>query len=372
MINKILCAFFLGLNISLAPAYAAYSDFSTESSSFESNIFEEALAATVFIARERNAFETSYFPECFRPCYEFLWPPLISHGSGFIMDTLGYVVTNAHVVNQFTNIFVVLPSRGYKFYKAAIVGIDERSDVAILKIENPENDRLPYLTLGNSNDLKIGEEVFAIGSPCFSILASSVTRGIISGKDRNNFGLDIEGFLQTDAAINHGNSGGPLINSEGRVIGIATLGFPHYFAEGLSFAVPSNTIQSIAQQLIKHGEVQYGFLGVELEEFVESVFGKYFFDQSKGAYIKDVIENSPAEKSGFKKGDIIVQINETPINSPEHLKNQLWILGSGIPITFLVSRDGELIELYAELQDLTSSTISFEDLQSKWLENLSL
>lgn len=359
MINKILCILFLCLNISLVPTYAAYSGVSSGSTPPESKIIENAIEATVFIATERNAFETSYFHECFRPYYEFLWPPLIAHGSGFIMNEKGYVATNAHVVYEFTDIFVILPGKDYKFYKASIVGIDPRSDVAILKIENPENDQFPYLTLGNSNDIKLGDAVFAIGNPIAYQLSATVTRGIISGKERNHFGYPIEGFIQTDAALNRGNSGGPLINSEGKVIGMMTFGLPHCISEGLGFAIPSNTIQSIANQLINHGEITHGVLGVELEPFLESAFDSYYFAHSDGARVKKVIKHSPAEISGFKKGDIILQVNDIPIASPQHLKNQLWILEPGIPITFVVDRDGELIKLHAKLEDIASSLVFY-------------
>lgn len=187
-------------------------------------VAESSYPAVVFIASETNSFDQSYgtdpwfLYEYLRPFYEYFWPTQFFSGTGFIISPEGYIVTNQHVIDQGTKTFVILRYPELRVYPAKVVGSDTRLDLAVLKIEKEVED-FPYLQFGNSDQIKSGEEVIAIGNPLG--LEFTVTKGIVSSPERNNCGLDlIEGYIQTDAALNHGNSGGPLINHHGEVIGM--------------------------------------------------------------------------------------------------------------------------------------------------------
>ena len=315
---------------------------------------EEVLPAVVFIAKEVNAFDQvfacdpdSYY-EYLRPFYEWWWPTKYAHGSGFIISSDGYVVTNDHVIEEGTCFLIAVRGFDLKIYKAKLVGSDPRTDIAVLKIEDTEDAEFSYVNFGDSQDLAIGDEVTVIGNPI--TLEATVTRGIISNKNRNNCGiLEIEGYLQTDAPTNRGNSGGPIFNERGEVIGVISWGFGHWFAEGISFAVPSHTTQKIVDQLIAKGAVSQGFLGVELEDTCQFIFNRYYFDTNEGARISGVIVNSPADKAGLEPGDLIIAFNEIPINTPETLRNHVCILEPDTQVHLTVDREGEILQFTLQL-----------------------
>lgn len=318
---------------------------------------EKAFPAVVFIAVQTNPFDLSYGPnpgyfyEFFRPFYESFWPPMFWHGSGFIISEDGLCCTCAHVVEGATSILVVLPYPERRICKASVVGKDPRTDIAVLKIENDDNWKFPYLQLGDSNELKLGEEVVLIGTPQNEYLESSVSVGAISGKERShgNF-LPLEGYIQTDVVANPGNSGGPLLNLNGDVVGLISWQHSHFWgAEGLSFAVPSNHIQLIVKQLVAYGKTVQGFLGVEFDSTQEEVF-IYYFDDNKGARIQKVIENSPAARAGLTTKDVIIGVNGYPIKSAASFNNYISLLEPNTKISLTIDHEGEVFELSITLE----------------------
>jgi len=321
-------------------------------------IAQQASQSVVFVAIEINPFDQYYGPQpgdyaYLRPFYDYFWPSKHGHGSGFIISPDGYIVTNAHVVEDATKVLVVVRTDETLLCKASVLGKDVRTDVAVLKIEDPMESPLPFLKFGDSDQIQVGQQVICIGNPRSPRLESTVTSGIISGIDRNNFGIhSIEGYIQTDAAINPGNSGGPLLNTEGEVIGVSSWMYKHTLGfEGLSFAISSHTAQTIARQIITHGKISQGFLGVELDidDEMESAFEFIQFDSNEGAYIIGIIEDSPAEKAGLRVDDIILKVDQYPVRSAASLRNRIAILEPKTSIQLLFERDGELLEVTLEL-----------------------
>jgi len=233
----------------------------------------------------------------------------IGTGSGVIITEDGYIVTNNHVIQNATELEVTLNNN--KSYQAKLVGTDSKMDIALLKIEADE--KLPYTVFGNSDEIKVGEWVLAVGNPYN--LNSTVTAGIISAKARNLANDGIQSFLQTDAAVNPGNSGGALVNTLGELIGINTMiTSPTGSYTGYSFAVPSNIARKIIEDLMEFGNVQRGILGIEGGELNSNYAKEIGVKTTQGFYINRVTKNSGAEKAGIQKGDIIVQLDDKKIN----------------------------------------------------------
>jgi putative serine protease PepD len=230
-----------------------------------------------------------------------------AEGSGFVYDTEGHVITNQHVVDGATSVKVTFWNG--KTYTARVVGTDTSTDLAVLDVDAPSSALYP-LTLGDSNKVQVGDNVVAIGAP-FG-LAETVTAGIVSALHRqmtspNNFSIDDS--IQTDAAINHGNSGGPLLDAQGHVIGVnAQIESDSGGSDGVGFAIPSNTIKSIASQLISSGQAQHAYLGVELG------------DTGAGAGVVSVKANTPAAKAGLRTGDVVKALGGTKISSSDDLR----------------------------------------------------
>ena len=232
----------------------------------------------------------------------------VGTGSGVIISEDGYIVTNNHVVKDATEIEITLNNN--KSYKAKLIGTDSKMDIALLKIDAKE--KLPYTVFGNSDNVKVGEWVLAVGNPYN--LTSTVTAGIVSAKARNLGDSGIQSFIQTDAAVNPGNSGGALVDTRGNLIGINTMisSMTGSYV-GYSFAVPSNIARKIIEDIMEYGNVQRGILGVEGGELNAMASKELGVTQTEGFYINKVTKNSGAEKSGLKKGDIIVKLDNQKI-----------------------------------------------------------
>ena len=273
--------------------------------------------------------------------------PLAS-GSGVIVSEDGYVVTNYHVIRDADVIEVTLNDK--RKYKAKVVGFDKMTDVALLKIDE---DKLPFLLYGNSDNLKVGQWVLAIGNP-FN-LTSTVTAGIVSAKARDinimsKYG--IEAFIQTDAAVNPGNSGGALVNTNGELVGINTAIASNTGSyTGYSFAIPVNIVKKVVSDLIKYGKVQRAFIGASIVDLNADVAKYLGISKTEGVYIYDVNPQGAAEKAGLKKGDIIVQINGLKINSLPQLQEQLAKYHPGDEINIIALRQNKKIAFTLKLTE---------------------
>ncbi|HEV7475090.1 MAG TPA: trypsin-like peptidase domain-containing protein [Pyrinomonadaceae bacterium] len=273
-------------------------------------------------------------------------------GSGFIVSSKGYILTNEHVVEGSTRIIVGLQS-GEK-YRGRVVGIDEETDVAVVKIEAPQD--LPTVTLGDSNAAQVGDWVLAIGSP-FG-LDQTVTAGIISKKERETpFFTNFQRFLQTDAAINRGNSGGPLVNMRGEVIGInSQIATSTGDYNGIGFALPAVEANFVYRQILAQGKVRRGYLGVTLESVKDEYARVYGLAEAKGAIIMDVQPTkdglpTPAAKAGMQSNDIITEFNGQPVLSAQDLIQKVAAtpVGESASLTFLRDRDGKLEKMTASV-----------------------
>lgn len=242
----------------------------------------------------------------------------IGTGSGVIISEDGYIVTNNHVIKDASELEVTLNNK--KVYKAKLVGTDSKMDIALLKIDAEE--KLPFSSFADSDQIKVGEWVLAVGNPYN--LTSTVTAGIVSAKARNLDNKGIQSFIQTDAAVNPGNSGGALVNTRGELIGINTMiSSPTGSYAGYSFAVPSNITRKIIEDLMEFGNVQRGILGVEVSELNGVSAKELGVKQTEGVYVKRVDKNSGAEKAGIGKGDVIVKLDNNSVNSFSELSGYI-------------------------------------------------
>lgn len=263
-------------------------------------------------------------------------------GSGFFINDQGYILTNNHVVEGTKEVSIIL-SDGTE-QKATIVGTDQYSDIAVLKTDGT----VPAVaSLGNSDVLDPGESVIAIGSPLGNF-KNTVTVGVVSATGRSidtGNGYQIEDLIQTDAAINNGNSGGPLVNLAGEVIGINTLVVRNTnsgnVAEGLGFAIPVNTAQAIAQQIIQKGYFSRPYMGINFQPITPDIATRYNLPAQWGVYIMKVSENSPASAAGLKQGDIITKVGDVTLDETHSYVNTLFTFKPGDQITLTVLRDGK-------------------------------
>jgi Do/DeqQ family serine protease len=260
----------------------------------------------------------------------------VGTGSGVIISEDGYIVTNNHVVKDASEIEITLNNK--KSYKAKLIGTDSKMDIALLKIDADE--KLPYTTFGNSDDVKVGEWVLAVGNPYN--LTSTVTAGIVSAKARN-LGTDgIQSFIQTDAAVNPGNSGGALVNTRGDLIGINTMitSMTGSYV-GYSFAVPSNIARKIIEDIMEFGNVQRGILGVEGGELNAKASKELGIKQTEGFYVNNVRKSTGADKSGLKKGDIIIKIDSQNIATFADLSGYINTKRPDDKVAVTIIRDGD-------------------------------
>ena len=275
-------------------------------------------------------------------------------GSGFLISDDGYIMTNNHVVGGADKVTVQLLDG--REYDAKIIGTDPPTDVALIKIEADE--KLPYLKLGNSDQLEVGDWVLAFGNP-FG-LSHTLTAGIVSAKGRSGIGLnDYENFIQTDAAINPGNSGGPLVNLEGEVVGMNTAIFSRSGGYmGIGFAIPINMAERIRSQLIENGSVQRGRIGVYIQDLDKDLAESFGLDQRSGILIAQVMDDSPAQKAGLKQGDIVLELNGDKVSKVANFRNRVSLTAPGTKIKLLVLRDGDKKTLQVEvgaLDDVTNT-----------------
>ncbi|CUS97922.1 serine protease Do [Candidatus Kryptobacter tengchongensis] len=280
--------------------------------------------------------------------------PVRSLGSGFIISPDGYIVTNEHVIGNAREIVVTL-STGEK-YKARLVGKDPVSDIAVLKIDVKE--KLPYLVFGNSDDVIIGEWAIAMGNP-FGLFElgnkPTVTVGVISAVKMNLHsvgGRIYKDMIQTDAAINSGNSGGPLLNALGEVIGINTVIYtPNQGNVGVGFAIPINRAKVIIDELIKKGKIERDFrIGMRVQTLDENL-AKYFnLSKTEGVIVTDVASGSPAQKAGLKEGDLIIEVNGEPIKDEQSLIEIIQMAKVGDVLSFKVIRDGKEVIIKMKLE----------------------
>lgn len=272
----------------------------------------------------------------------------VSVGSGVIVDAKnGYIITNAHVVNDAQTVVVTLDD-GRRF-TAKIVGADKASDVALLQIKAKNLTAVP---LGDSNTLKVGDFVAAIGNP-FGFLNQTVTSGIVSALGRTTLGIEnFENFIQTDAPINPGNSGGALIDMHGQLMGINTaILAPERGNIGIGFAIPSNMAKSVMQQLIQFGDVKRGMLGVSAQDITPELANAFNLTIKNGAAVTQVLPNSPAQQAGIQVGDIITSVNGSPVKNASDVVNTVGFLRVNSKTTIDLLRNNKQITVSVSLND---------------------
>lgn len=266
-------------------------------------------------------------------------------GSGVIVDAHGFVLTNNHVIERADEIDLVL--RDGRTYRGTVLGRDPKTDLAVVKIESPEP--LPVAKLGDSDQVQVGQWAVAIGNP-FG-LGHSLTVGVVSGVGRGELGLAMfEEYIQTDAAINPGNSGGPLLNIRGEVIGINTAMNP--MGRGIGFAIPINAAKDIMQQLLEHGRVVRGFLGVVIQTLSPELAEKFAVAENGGVLVGDILPGSPAENAGLKRGDVIISFAGKPVHKMQELQRLVAYARPGTAVQLEVLRDREAQTIGLEIGEL--------------------
>lgn len=315
-------------------------------------VVEAVVPGVVSVTTEKKW--TPQPPQVNNPFYEFFGMPVpqapeekgprrnipLGGGSGFVVSREGHVFTNAHVLEGADIVKVGFANR--KTYTARVVGVDKKTDVAVLKIDAPRGELTP-LAFGDAEALRIGERVLAIGTPF--ALQNTVTAGIVSGKsrrDRAGAGDSYQDYIQTDAAVNPGNSGGPLVNLRGEVVGINSAIYTRTGGYmGVSFAIPINMAVKIAEDLIYDGKVTRGYLGVSIDDVDENLAGALGLPALQGALVREVVPNSPAAKGGLVAGDIVLTVAGTDVYDAAHLRNRVADLSPGKAYPFDIWREGK-------------------------------
>ncbi len=292
------------------------------------NVLQETTPSIVHISSSKKVQQNKQMQEFLEEFFGRRMPPQHSPqkrslglGSGVIISSDGYIVTNNHVIDEADTITVTLPGKNAE-YEAKLIGSDPKSDLAVIKVEADEP--LAAIRMGDSNDLQVGDVVFAIGNP-FGV-GQSVTQGIISAQHKNGIGLnEYENFIQTDASINPGNSGGALVDSRGVLIGINSAILSRSGGNnGIGFAIEVNLVKHVVQKLIEDGKVTRGYMGVQISDINAKL--KALYKNKSGAVLIDVNENTPAEKAGLKRGDLITKVDGHVIKNANDLKNRVGLL----------------------------------------------
>lgn len=358
----------LGLSLATLPnAYAAFPFIPTDNNSQQQQptlapMLETVLPSVVSIKVEGTAKMQSNMPEEFRRFFGY--PDSQSRsfsglGSGVIIDAeKGYIVTNNHVIDNADKITVSL-NDGHE-YQAKLIGRDPQSDIALLKVDDAS--RLTAIKIADSDKTRVGDYVVAIGNP-FGI-GQTVTSGIISALARSGLNMNgFENFIQTDASINQGNSGGALVNLNGELVGINTaIIAPSGGNVGIGFAIPSNMVKSLTSQLIEYGEVKRGVLGIKGNELTSDIAKAFDLEVQKGAFVSEVIADSAAQEAGIKSGDIIISMDGKPVESFAELRAKIATTGAGRTVKLGIIRDGKEISVEVKLKNSDESTTQAKSL----------
>ncbi|MGY5955218.1 serine endoprotease DegQ [Kosakonia sp. BK9b] len=326
-------------------------------------VLEKVLPAVVSVQVEGTAVQGQKVPEELKKYFGEEMPeqqqpqPFEGLGSGVIIDAAkGYVLTNNHVVNQAQKINVQL-NDGREF-EAKLIGSDDQSDIALLQLQNASN--LTQIAIADSDTLRVGDFVIAVGNP-FG-LGQTATSGIVSALGRSGLNLEgLENFIQTDASINRGNSGGALLNLNGELIGINTaILAPGGGSVGIGFAIPSNMAQTLSKQLIQFGEIKRGLLGIKGTEMSADIAKAFNLNVQRGAFVSEVLPNSGSAKAGVKSGDVIISLNGKPLTSFAELRSRIATTEPGSKVKLGLLRDGKPLEVEVTLDKSTSSSASAE------------
>jgi len=276
-----------------------------------------------------------------------------SLGSGVIVHEDGYIVTNNHVVEEFDKIVVTLSDgTEFKGSEVEVVGLDSKTDLAVIKVDSDE--KLPAIRMGEEEDIRVGGWAIAVGNPYG--LQSTVTVGVVSAKGRSGIplpeGPSYQDFIQTDASINPGNSGGALVNSKAELIGInSAIRSPVGANVGIGFAVPVGMVRTVVEQLIEHGKVTRGFLGIRPQPVTEAIREAMGLKTTGGVLVSEVLEDMPAEKAGLKAGDVIVQVNGKKTEDLEQFRRDMADIAPGTTVELTVIRDGKRLTKRAKLTE---------------------
>lgn len=365
--NQLLSALALSVGLSLSasfPAFAALPSQVPGQTAIPSlaPMLEKVLPAVVSVQVEGTAVQSQRVPEELKKYFGDESPdqqaqPFEGLGSGVIIDAAkGYILTNNHVISQADKISVQL-NDGREF-DAKLIGGDDQSDIALLQVQNPSN--LTQIAIADSDKLRVGDFAVAVGNP-FG-LGQTATSGIISALGRSGLNLEgLENFIQTDASINRGNSGGALLNLNGELIGINTaILAPGGGSIGIGFAIPSNMAKTLAQQLIQFGEVKRGLLGIKGMEMSADIAKAFNINVQRGAFVSEVLPNSGSAKAGIKSGDVIVSLNDKPLSSFAELRSRIAITEPGAKVKLGLIRDGKPLNVEVTLDKSTSSSASAE------------
>ncbi len=334
-------------------------------------VAKEAIPAVVHVEiTERQEIANPLLPFESQPFFKYFFgipkmpkkfeKEIFGLGSGVILDPAGHILTNYHVVGGATKIRVVLADgRQFSGKSVKVIGTDPKTDLAVIQIFG--NGPFPYLTLGNSDKVKVGQWVVAIGQP--RGLSETVTQGIISAKHRTGLSVpsSYQDFLQTDAAINPGNSGGPLMDLNGEVIGINSAimtesgGF-----EGLGFAIPGNIAAYVSKQLIEHGKVIRGWLGVSIQKITPELAKSFRLSNYQGSLVADVMKGSPAYRAGLKPGDVITAFQGNRVDNPSMLRNEVSLTPPGTRVTLSIIRNGAKQDISVKIGNLQTEQTAIE------------
>lgn len=287
--------------------------------------------------------------------------PGSARGSGCIVSEDGYILTNNHVIGDGDSIVVIM-SDGREL-EAKLIGSDRGTDIAVIKVDAVN---LPYLSFGDSNHLDVGEWVIAIGNPLG--LEASVTVGIVSAKGRNNLNItDFGDLIQTDAAINPGSSGGCLLNLDGSLVGLNTaIASTSGGYMGIGFAIPSNILKHVMDQLVEKGAVTRGFLGVAPQDLDKELAASFNLEKAQGVLIADVVADSPAEKAGLQRGDIILKINDVFVHGSVEVSKEIGLMAPGSQANLLVYRKGKELQIAVDIGIHPGSLFHSEGAASKF------
>ncbi|HAV1393929.1 TPA: serine endoprotease DegQ [Enterobacter hormaechei subsp. steigerwaltii] len=367
--NQLLSALALSVGLSLSASFPASAALPSQVPGQEAipslaPMLEKVLPAVVSVQVEGTARQSQRIPEELKKYFGEDAPdqqaqPFEGLGSGVIIDAAkGYILTNNHVISQADKISVQL-NDGREF-DAKLIGGDDQSDIALLQVQNPSN--LTQIAIADSDKLRVGDYAVAVGNP-FG-LGQTATSGIVSALGRSGLNLEgLENFIQTDASINRGNSGGALLNLNGELIGINTaILAPGGGSIGIGFAIPSNMAKTLSQQLIQFGEVKRGLLGIKGMEMSADIAKAFKLNVQRGAFVSEVLPNSGSAKAGVKSGDIIVSLNDKPLSSFAELRSRIATTEPGAKVKLGLIREGKPLTVEVTLDKSTSSSASAEQI----------